>query len=83
MSIYNKTAGILIAMLFISLTEFNYEFNNGIVYEGLSGMNDDNTGSFDVVSATDVLPDDTKKKKMDQLAIERALQPTDGNVDVL
>jgi hypothetical protein len=83
MCIYNKTAGILIAMLFVSLTEFNYEFNNGIVYEGLSGMTDDNTGPFDVTSATDIFPDDTKKKKMDQLAIERALQPTDGNVDVL
>lgn len=66
MTIYNRTAGLLIAMLIIFLTEFNYEFNNGIVYEGFNG---------------DITKDD--KKKMDQIAIEAALKPTDGNVEVI
>ncbi len=34
MTLYNKTGGLLIAMLIIFLSEFNYEVNNGILYEG-------------------------------------------------
>ena len=33
-TLYNRTGGILMAMLVIFLTEFNYEVNNGILYEG-------------------------------------------------
>jgi hypothetical protein len=33
-TLYNRTGGMLIAMLLIFLSEFNYEVNNGIVYEG-------------------------------------------------
>ena len=77
MTIYNKTAGLLIAMLVIFLTEFNYEFNSGVVYEGF-----DTTKEYDIISNNTLLPDGDKKKKLDQLAIEKALQPTDGNIDV-
>jgi hypothetical protein len=33
-TLYNKVGGILMALLIIFLSEFNYEFNNGIIYEG-------------------------------------------------
>jgi len=32
----NKTGGLLMAMLLIFLSEFNYEVNNGILYEGFT-----------------------------------------------
>ena len=35
MTLHNRTAGLLMAMLVIFLAEFNYEFNNGIMYEGI------------------------------------------------
>ena len=82
MTIYNKTAGLLMAMLIIFLTEFNYEFNNGIVYEGFEGLNNDTMKEYGIISDNTILPDGIKKNKMDQLAIEKALQATDGNVDV-
>lgn len=33
-TLYNRTGGLLIAMLIIFLSEFNYEVNNGMLYEG-------------------------------------------------
>ena len=33
-TLYNRTGGIVMAMLLIFLSEFNYEVNNGIIYEG-------------------------------------------------
>jgi hypothetical protein len=33
-TLYNKTGGILMAMLIIFLSEFNYEIYNEILYEG-------------------------------------------------
>jgi len=32
----NKTGGLLMAMLLIFLSEFNYEVNNGLLYEGFT-----------------------------------------------
>ena len=81
MTIYNRTAGLLMAMFIIFLTEFNYEFNNGIVYEGFNGLND-NTKEYKIIE-DNPLADNEKKKKMDQIAIEEALKPTDGNVEVI
>jgi hypothetical protein len=79
-TIYNRTAGLLMAMLIIFLAEFNYEFNSGIVYEGFKN-NDDTTQTYGIISTN--LSSDEKKKKMDQLAIEQALKPSDGNVEVI
>jgi hypothetical protein len=62
MTLYNRIGGILMAMLLIFLSEFNYEVNNGIIYEGFEGA----TGT---ASATD------KEKKPDQLSVEAELQP--------
>jgi hypothetical protein len=81
MTIYNRTAGLLMAMLIIFLTEFNYEFNSGIIYEGFeSGRNDDTTKVYDIIKAT---PSNggNKKNQQDLLTMEEALKPMDGNVD--
>ena len=34
LTLYNQLGGLIMAMLIIFLEEFNYEFNNGILYEG-------------------------------------------------
>jgi hypothetical protein len=46
-TLHNRIAGILVALLFIYLTEFNYAKNNNLVYEGYTDMGDgtENTGS--------------------------------------
>jgi hypothetical protein len=75
-TIYNKTAGLIMALWFVFLSEFNYEFNSGVVYEGF-----ETTAVYDSVMS-DPLAGETKKKSQDQLAVEQALKPTDGNVDV-
>lgn len=38
MTLHNRTAGLLMAMLVIFLAEFNYEVNNGIMYEGMENF---------------------------------------------
>ena len=75
MTIYNRTAGLLMAMLIIFLFEFNYEFNNGVVYEGFGEVID----TTKEAKSREAVP----KKKKDQLAIETLLKPTDGNVEVV
>ena len=77
-TIYNRTAGLLMAMLIIFLAEFNYEFNNGIIYEGFEGLSDDTTKTYDIVSANPIVKD-----KKDKLTIEASLQPISGNVEVV
>jgi hypothetical protein len=36
MTLYNRTAGMIMALFYIFLSEMNYEFNNEIIYEGFS-----------------------------------------------
>jgi hypothetical protein len=79
-TIYNKTGGLLMALLLIFLSEFNYEFNSGVIYEGFK--NDDNTKAYDFIG-DNLLAGYEKKNKMDKLAIEQALKPIDGNVEVI
>ena len=38
LTLYNRTAGLLMAMLVIFLAEFNYELNDEILYEGMAVM---------------------------------------------
>ena len=77
MTIYNRTAGLLMAMLIIFLSEFKYEFNNEILYEGFATP-EDNTKEYDIIGNNPM-----NRDKKDQLAIEQALMPTNGNVDVM
>lgn len=46
-TLQNRVAGLLVALLFIYLTEFNYAKNNDLVYEGFTdtGSGTENTGS--------------------------------------
>jgi len=36
-TLYNKLGGIMIALLIIFLSEFNYEINNQVIFEGFEG----------------------------------------------
>ena len=80
MTIYNRTAGLLMAMLIIFLSEFNYEFNSGIIYEGFEGLNDNTTKEYDIISVNPLI---NKENKKDQLTIEASLKPVSGNVEVI
>ena len=66
-TLYNKTGGVLMAMLLIFLSEFNYEVNNGIIYEGFKPEGLD----------AGAVPDKLKEKKevTDQLTVESQLIP--------
>jgi hypothetical protein len=63
-TLYNKTGGVLMAMLLIFLSEFNYEVNNDIIYEGFE-------------TDAGAVPDKLKEKKevTDQLTVESQLIP--------
>ena len=70
MTLYNKTGGLLIAMLIIFLSEFNYEVNNGLLYEGFDPSMDRS-----VLGHSSADPNVYKKKpKMDQLTIAEFLK---------
>ncbi len=64
----NRLAGMIMAMFYIFLSEINYEFNNGIVYEG-----------FQAEEVQDEM-NDHKAKKKDQLDIQEALKPIDSSL---
>lgn len=51
MTLYNRTAGMIMALFYIFLSEMNYEFNNEILYEGFS----------DSISLTTEEPEDQLK----------------------
>ena len=58
-TLYNRVGGLLMAMLIIFLSEFNYEVNNGILYEGFEDAKADDA------KADDAETDDAKAKKDD------------------
>ena len=65
MTLYNRTAGLLMGMLVIFLAEFNYEINNGIIYEG-----------FDAAPMTIT----KKNNAVDQIEIQHQLKPVDPRI---
>jgi hypothetical protein len=69
-TLYNKTGGVLMAMLIIFLDEFNYEFNNGILYEGFEPSIDEN--SLENSTADSSL--NKKQKNTDQLTVAEQLK---------
>jgi hypothetical protein len=69
-TLYNKTGGVLMAMLIIFLEEFNYEVNNGILYEGFESSMD--VSRLEYSSADPSLYKNTKK--MDQLTVAEQLK---------
>ena len=56
-TLYNKTGGLLIALFFIFLSEFNYEVYNDVIFEGFGGndSNDDNNTIIDLISLQEKL----------------------------
>jgi hypothetical protein len=68
-TLYNETGGILMALLIIFLSEFNYEFNNDILYEGFDPSMDVTTLGH---SSSD--PSIYKKNKMDLLTVSEQLK---------
>jgi hypothetical protein len=85
-TLYNKTGGLLMAMLIIFLSEFNYEVNNGILYEGFDATGPSATGPSATGATGPTGPtgptketDDTdltkKKWKVDLLTISEQLKP--------
>ena len=71
-TMYNRTGGILMAMFLIFLSEFNYEVNNSILYEGFESSAGPGPDA-DPDAGPDALKD--KKKVVDKLTIESELTP--------
>jgi len=67
-TLYNRTGGLLIAMLIIFLSEFNYEVNNGILFEGFDPSMDNSILGY---SSAEPMED---KKKTDQLTVSEYLK---------
>jgi hypothetical protein len=74
MTLYNRTAGLLIAMLIIFLEEFNYEVNNGILYEGFG----DNESAADESSADESTA--SEKPDSDRLTTSEKIKPKPSSV---
>ncbi len=74
-TLYNKTGGLIMAMFIIFLTEFNYETNNGLIYEGFTSKTQIDDGSLQYILDPNTL---AKRPKQDQLTIEQSLLPVDS-----
>ena len=75
-TLYNRTGGIIMAMLFIFLADFNYEFNNRMIYEGFDTKTNDRYINY--INDSTLINGSQKKKNKDQLAIDEALKPIDS-----
>ena len=80
-TLYNKTGGILMAMWLIFLSEFNYEMNSGIVYEGFTGTSTQQDIIFDNLRPINKKYE--KNKQPDLLTIEEALKPVNSDSAVV
>ena len=72
-TLYNKTGGIMIALLIIFLSEFNYEFNNQVMFEGFANDNGDNRDNGDNEDNGDKNKNASTKK--DRITIQELLTP--------
>lgn len=54
-TLYNKTGGLLIALFFIFLSEFNYEVYNDIIFEGFENNNNVNDNNNDETTIIDLI----------------------------
>ena len=80
-TLYNRTGGLIMAMFLIFLAEFNYEYNNGLVYEGFTGTDSNtvtaiNNGMLSYEQDVNTL---IRKPKQDQLMIEQSLTSIDSS----
>ena len=80
-TLYNRTGGLIMAMLFVFLAEYNYEYNNGLLYEGFSSTDSDTVTSINngILSYNQDINTLIKKPKQDQLTIEQSLTSIDSS----
>jgi len=88
-TLYNRTGGLIMAMLIIFLAEFNYEYNNDIVYEGFTGAGTNTGRGTDSDTVTTInngiigynqdVNTLIRKPKQDQLMIEQSLTSIDSS----
>jgi hypothetical protein len=65
-TVYNKTGGMMIALLIIFLSEFNYEVNNQVMFEGFENDNAENGENGENAE---------NQNKKDRMTIEEHLTP--------
>jgi len=82
---YNRIGGIIMVMFYIFLAEFNYEFNNEIIYEGFSSINEGEC-ECEGEGKCDCEVEDEGEKLMiglnnkDKLKVETELRPRESSL---
>lgn len=67
-TLYNKLGGIMIALLIIFLSEFNYEINNEVVFEGFEGEGEE---------------EEKKDSVIDQMTIREQIKPKSASSQII
>lgn len=67
-TLYNKLGGIMIALLIIFLSEFNYEINNEVVFEGFEGEEEE---------------EEKKDSVIDQMTIREQIKPKSASSQII
>ena len=78
-TVYNKTGGMMIALLIIFLSEFNYEFNNQVMFEGFENDNQNNGDNENNGENENNGDNENNKNKKDRMTIEEHLTPTSSS----
>ena len=68
-TLYNKLGGIMIALLIIFLSEFNYEINNEVVFEGFEGEEGEE--------------EEKKDSVIDQMTIREQIKPKSASSQII
>ena len=69
-TLYNKLGGIMIALLIIFLSEFNYEINNQVMFEGFESIESGSVSESGSENASD---------KVDRMTAEEKLKPKNAS----
>jgi len=82
---YNRIGGIIMVMFYIFLAEFNYEFNNEIIYEGFSSINEgececESEGKCDCESKGEGEKIMIGLNNKDKLKVETELRPRESSL---
>ena len=71
-TLYNKLGGIMIALLIIFLSEFNYEINNEVVFEG-----------FEEQEEEEEEEEEKKDIVIDQMTIREQIKPKSASSQII
>lgn len=84
LTLYNHLGGMIMAMLIIFLEEFNYEFNNGILYEGFSSNTETGKNNNDIEDDEDDEDDEDNSIEpfSDLMSIEEKLKQKSTTIPV-